>query len=90
MFFQCVEQRRREAEIALHKHHRVLRTVHTRKIENEVRILAVQVQFFRRTVQIVFIERKISFYGIVLRLTVVDITQLGKEVLSYEAFGSRN
>lgn len=90
MFFQCVEQRRREAEIALHKLHRVLRTVHTRKIENEVRILAVQVQFFRRTVQIVFIERKISFYGIVLRLTVVDITQLGKEVLSYEAFGSRN
>ena len=73
MFFQCVEQRRREAEVALHKFRRVLRTVHARKIENEVRIFAVQVQFFRRTVQIVFIERKISFYGIVLRLTVVDL-----------------
>ena len=90
MLFQRVEQRRREPEVALHKLRRVLRTVHARKIENEVRILAVQVQFFRRTAQIVFIERKISFDSIVLRLAVTDITQLGKKVLSYEARGSRN
>ena len=60
MFFQRGEKRRREPEIASHKLRRVLRTVDTREVEDEIRIPAIGIEFFRRTVQIVFIERKVS------------------------------
>ena len=53
MFFQRGEKRRREPEIASHKLRRVLRTVDTREVEDEIRIPAIGIEFFRRTVQIV-------------------------------------
>ena len=82
-----VQQRRGEAEIALHELGSVLWPVHAREVEHEVCLGAPAVQFLGRGLEVVFIYFR-DGDAVVAGFAVADVLQLCAEVSANEAFGA--
>ena len=90
VLLQRVQQRRSEAEVALHELLVVLRTVHTCEIEHEVAVRAVGVQLLRRTVQVVAVQIVDVDAGASSVLAVPDVLQIVDEGSSDHALCAGN
>ena len=88
--FQRLQKRRGETEIPRHELHRILRAVHPRQIEHEVRIAAPHLQLLRTTVHVILIDILDGHPFIPPRLPVTDVPQLGAKVPANEPFSPRN
>ena len=85
MLPQRIQQGRCEPEIPAHELSRILRPVHPREVEHEVRLRAPAVQLLRRGIEVV-LEHLVNGHAIVPGLSVPDILQLRAEVLAHEPF----
>lgn len=83
-----VEQCRGKAEVALAEVFGILGAVYTCEIKYEIGLPAVAVEFLGRRIDVVFKDR-LDFHGIVFRLAVLDVIELGTEIAAYKAFGAR-
>ena len=87
MLLECIQQGRCEPEVPAHELAGILRPVHAREVEHEVRLRAPAVQFFGRGIKVVFIYFR-DGDAVVACLAVADILKLCAEVSAYEAFGA--
>ncbi len=87
VLLERVEKRAGESEIAFHELRSILRPVHPREIEHEVRLRAPTVQFLGRGIKVVFIHLR-DGNAIVAGLSVFDVFELSAKVSAYEAFGA--
>ena len=93
MLFQCVQQSGGKTEVPCHELLRILRTVDSRQVKDEICIRAVGIQFLRSGVNIIGVYLKVRgilqpidlMYPI---LPVTDVLQCLHQVFSHEAFGS--
>jgi len=89
VLFERIEKRRGEAEIARHKLFLVLRPVHARKVEYEVRLLAPGVELLRRGIEVIFIHIR-NGHAVIAGFAVLDVVELCAEVPSHETLGAGN
>ena len=87
MPFERVKQLRCKAEITLSELLGILRTVYTGKIEHKVGLPAVAVKLFGGGVNVI-LKHLLNLYGIIPRLTLPYIIELGTEISTYKAPGS--
>ena len=82
---ECVEKGGREAEVALHELHVVLRAVHAREVEHEVAVAAPCIQLLRGRVEVVFIYFADFEITVAPGLALTDIVELRAEVPANES-----
>ena len=86
MLLQCIKKKRSKAEVSLHELLWSLRTVHARKVKDEVAVTAVAVKFFWSGVYIVFVDFTYCHVTVALCLTLFYIIKLSAKVSSNETF----
>ena len=89
MLLEGLEKRASKPEIPLHELGGILRPVHPREIEHEIRLRAPRIQLRRRRVNVVF-EHLVNGHAIIPRLPVPDILQLRTKVLTDKPLRARN
>ena len=82
---ECVEEGGREAAVALHELHVVLRAVHAREVEHEVAVAAPCIQLLRGRVEVVFIYFADFEITVAPGLALPDIVELRAEVPADES-----
>ena len=82
---ECVEEGGREAVVALHEFHVVLRAVHAREVEHEVAVAAPCIQLLRGRVEVVFIYFADFEITVAPSLALPDIVELRAEVPADES-----
>ena len=87
MLFESIKQCRGKAEVAFLEFFRVLGTVYSGEVEYEIGFLAVAIEFFRSRVDVV-LEHLVYLDGIVLRLAVLYVIELGAKILTNKALCS--
>ncbi len=85
MLFQSVQKVRGKAEVALHEVLRLLRTVDSRQVEDEIAVCAEAVQLLRRIVKIVLVDLLDPEIGTGAIFVVPDIFQIIAEGGSHHA-----
>ena len=81
VLLQCIKQRGGEAEVPLHKLRRILGTVHACQIEDKVSLSAIDIQFGRVTVHVIFVNGKfLTCNAVIAGFPVTDVVQLGYKV----------
>lgn len=81
MLPQCIKQRGGEAEVPFHELRRILGTVHACQIEDKVSLFAIDIQFGRVTVHVIFVDGKfLTRNAVITGFPVTDVVQLGYKV----------
>lgn len=88
MFFQCFEQLGGKPEIAFHEVRRILRAVHSCKIENKVGFSAIFVKLFRGRVDIVFKYFVNAESGTGPVLVIAQVFESAAKVFAHKSSGS--
>ena len=89
MLFQRIQKRGGKTEISFSEFGGIFRTVHPRQIKDEIRFFAVFIQFFRRTVEIVFVHRVDMQSGTSSVFAVFNVFQSATKILSDKTFCAR-
>ena len=88
VLLQCVEQCGGKSEVALHELLRVLRTIYSGKIEDEITITTPLVELFGSGIKVVLIDGINLHVTIPTCLAFLYIIELGAEVLAYKTLGT--
>ena len=88
VLLQCVEQCGGKSEVALHELLRVLRTIYSGKIEDEITITTPLVELFGSGIKVVLIDGINLHVTIPTCLAFLYIIELGAEVLAYKTLGA--
>ena len=87
MLPEGVQECRCKSEVPAHELAGILRPVHPREIEHEVRLRAPTIQFLGRGIEVVFIYFR-DGNTVIAGFAVPDVFQLSAEVSAYEAFSA--